>query len=79
MGKGDLKTRRGKIVRGTHGVRRKRKNADGKKIPFEPVIPIPVVPKLKTTKSAPKKTTAAKQVVDKVESRPKKKPVPKNK
>ena len=43
MGKGDKKTRRGKITRGTFGVRRKRKKAKA---------PVVVKKKAKTTKKA---------------------------
>ena len=63
MGKGDLKTKRGKINRGTSGVRRYKK----KKITEIAVVEKPKTsPKKKTTtkaaekKTAPKKTTTKK-------------------
>ncbi|MEE4114690.1 MAG: 30S ribosomal protein THX [Marinilabiliaceae bacterium] len=31
MGKGDKKTKRGKIIKGSYGVRRRKKKADGAK------------------------------------------------
>jgi ribosomal small subunit protein bTHX len=57
MGKGDKKSRRGKIIRGTYGVLRKRK----KKVSAAPVPPKDEIKKaaeVTETKSSPARTTA---------------------
>jgi len=56
MGKGDIKTRRGKIFAGTYGVTRKRKTKKAVVIP---------VKKEKEEKSAEKKTTTKKTTAKK--------------
>ncbi len=65
MGKGDQKTRRGKIVRGSFGVRRRKKN----KISVQAVVSIPkpkvIEEKSKATKPAPKKAAAEKPAEEK--------------
>lgn len=69
MGKGDKKTRRGKIIRGSFGVRRRRKDNPAADIPKEILKPAAVKaevePKPKPAKPAPKKTTAAKPATEK--------------
>lgn len=69
MGKGDKKTRRGKIIRGSYGVRRRRKDNPAAEIPKQVVklaaVKAEVEPKPKPVKPAPKKVTAAKPVAEK--------------
>lgn len=58
MGKGDLKTKRGKISRGTYGVTRKRNSSS-----------TTVVSKPKAEKATAKKTTAKKTTTKKAASK----------
>lgn len=78
MGKGDKKTRRGKIVRKTYGVRRRRKNkpvvAMIKEVskttaPITETKPVKPGPK----KPAPKKTSTAKAASEEKPKKPGKK------
>jgi ribosomal small subunit protein bTHX len=59
MGKGDIKTRRGKIFAGTYGVTRKRKTKKAVVIPVKKEEK-PVEKKTTAKKTATKKTTAKK-------------------
>jgi 30S ribosomal protein S31 len=69
MGKGDKKTRRGKIIRGSYGVRRRRKDNPAEELPKQIVKPAAVKaevePKAKPAKPVPKKTPAAKPAAEK--------------
>lgn len=83
MGKGDIKSRRGKIWKGSYGVRRKRKK--GHKA-FAPVVAKakPVAAPIEVSeevKKAPKKVAPKKAAVKKEEGEvaPKKKAAPKKK
>jgi len=58
MGKGDIKSKRGKIARGTHGARRKRKSSTFVSVaPSKPKKSVKAV-KESTATETPKKTTA---------------------
>ena len=65
MGKGDKKTRRGKITMGSHGVSRPRKKSTGKVVAAPKVVKAAKAPKTETAKAAPKK--AAKKAAKKAE------------
>lgn len=65
MGKGDLKTKRGKIARGSSGVTRQKKKNN-----VEPKVDSPKkVTKKKSTTKATKKTTAKKTTKKSVEKK----------
>ncbi len=55
MGKGDIKTKKGKITKGTFGVRRPRKHTPAYVAPEKPAA------KKSTAKAAPKKKTTKKK------------------
>lgn len=55
MGKGDKKTKRGKIILGSHGVTRSRKSA--KKVNPKPAVVNEVQPEEKPKKAKPAKKT----------------------
>lgn len=65
MGKGDKKTRRGKIVRGSFGVRRRKKNRSTVKAAVPMPKPKVIEEKPKATKPAPKKAAAEKPAEEK--------------
>jgi ribosomal small subunit protein bTHX len=57
MGKGDKKTRRGKLFQGSFGVRRRRKSEKslmaGVQAKASPVEPVPAAPEDKKSKASP--------------------------
>lgn len=63
MGKGDIKSKRGKIHNGSYGVRRKRKT-DGSATPTPLVVAKPA-PKAEAAPKAEKKTAAPKKAAPK--------------
>ena len=66
MGKGDLKTKRGKIVRGTYGKRRPRKKVSAASTVTETKkVKKEKTPKKETAKPKAKKTTAKKTTIKK--------------
>lgn len=72
MGKGDKKSRRGKIIMGSFGVRRRRKKNT---VPEAPVKPVPVK---KPAKKSPEPPVAeVKEVKTAVAAKPEAKPVKK--
>ena len=60
MGRGDIKTKRGKISNGSYGVRRKRKASKGFAAPAKKVKPKADAAEVEEVKVAAKKTTAKK-------------------
>lgn len=77
MGKGDIKTRKGKITRGSYGVRRKKKKGGSYVAPEKPATKVaeekkPTAKKATTKKAAAKKTTAKKTAAKKTTSTKKK-------
>lgn len=69
MGKGDKKTKRGKIIMGTYGVRRPKKKAIAYKAKVE--VKAPKVEKVEEVIAKPKKAVAKKTTTKKVEAKPK--------
>lgn len=65
MGKGDIKTRKGKITRGSYGVRRKKKKGVAYVAPEKPATKVAEEKKPAAKKAAPKKTTAKKTTAKK--------------
>lgn len=80
MGKGDIKSRRGKIWKGTYGVRRKRKKAHKAFIPVVKVKPEVAAVEAEEIKKPVKKATAKKAApAAEGEAKPKRKAAPKKK
>ena len=75
MGKGDIKSKRGKINRGTSGVRRQKKKTASVVLEKPTVAPKKKAAKKKATKKAASKKTAAKKTTPK--KAPAKKKTPK--
>jgi len=81
MGKGDIKSKKGKIANGSYGVRRKRKASKGYKALVAKEKPVAAAVEAVEVKKAPKKAAPKKAVAktEEGETAPKKKAAPKKK